>query len=99
MLVEDNPLVREALACVVEQEHDLRLVATAPDCATALDRALLTRPRLVVMDVNLPDGSGLDATRLLCRVLPEVRVVVLSASCDGHLVRTALAAGACGYLV
>ena len=99
MLVEDNRLMRELLAYVVEQEPGLDLVAVAEDGEAALELGMLTRPQVVVMDVNLPGRDGVEATRELCRELPGVRVLILSVSCNRKLVHRALAAGACGYLV
>lgn len=99
MLVEDNRLMRELLAYVVDQEPGLLLVAIADDGESALELGVRTRPQVVVMDVHLPGRDGVDATRELCRQLPDVRVVVLSATCTRQLVHMALAAGACGYLV
>ncbi len=99
MLVEDNESVRDALAFVVAREPGLRLVATACDGEAALPLAQRNRPRVVVMDVQLPGCDGVEATRDLCTHLPDVRVVILSASCTRQLVRRAFAAGACGYLV
>lgn len=99
MLVEDNRLMRELLAYVVEQEPGLELVAVAEDGDAALELGMLTRPQVVVMDVNLAGRDGVEATRALCRVLPGVRVLMLSVSCNRRLVHLALAAGACGYLV
>lgn len=99
MLVEDNRLMREVLTYLVDQEPGLRLVATAADGASALTYAMHTRPHVVVMDVHLPGRDGVETTSELCQALPDVRVVMLSVSCSRRLVRTALAAGACGYLV
>ena len=99
MLVEDNQLMRELLSYVVDQEPGLELVAVAEDGDAAVELGMLTRPQVVVMDVNIPGRDGVEATRALCRGLPEVRVLILSVSCSRRLVRLAFAAGACGYLV
>lgn len=99
MLVEDNESVRDALALVVEREPGLRLVAAAPDAESGVPIALHLRPRVVVMDVQLPGRDGVAATRDLCLELPDVRVVILSASGSRQVARRAFAAGACGYLV
>jgi DNA-binding NarL/FixJ family response regulator len=99
MLVEDNRLMLELLTYVVQQEPGLQLVATASDGDEAVALGVSVRPHVVVMDVRLPGRDGVEATRELCRCLPDVRVVVLSAICTRRLVHLALAAGACGYLV
>lgn len=99
MLVEDNQRLLELLVYVLECEADLLLVATAADADGAVTRGVLMAPHVVVMDVALPGRDGVEATRELCLRLPDVRVVMLSASCNRRVVQRAFAAGACGYLV
>ena len=99
MLVEDNRVMRDALTYVVAQETDLRLVATATDAEEALTAGRSTKPQVVIMDIRLPGRDGIDATRELCRELPDVHVLILSVCCTGKLIRAAFGAGACGYLV
>ncbi len=99
MLVDDNQRLLEVLAYVVEGEADLQLVATAVDADTAVARGVRTEPHVVVMDHALPGRDGAHATSELCHRLPDVRVIMLSASCSRRLIQGAFAAGACGYLV
>jgi DNA-binding NarL/FixJ family response regulator len=99
MLVEDNRVMLDALTYVVGQESGLQLVATAADAEEAVTAGRRTQPQVVVMDIRLPGRDGIDATRELCRELPDVRVVILSVTCTRRLIREAFGAGACGYLV
>ncbi|CAB4933854.1 MAG: response regulator [Actinobacteria bacterium] len=98
MVVDDHPMWREAV------ERDLaargfEVVATAGDAGSAVRRALAVRPDVVVMDLQLGTGSGVDATRDVVAALPGTRVLVLSASAEQADVLEAVKAGASGYLV
>ncbi|MBF6351734.1 response regulator transcription factor [Nocardia flavorosea] len=98
MVVDDHPIWREGVARDLEAAG-FRVVATAEDTATAVRRAAAVRPRVVLMDMQLPDGNGARATADVLRVSPDSRVLVLSASDERHDVLDAVKAGASGYLV
>jgi DNA-binding NarL/FixJ family response regulator len=98
-LVDDHLLVRTAIARLLATQDDLTVVGTAPDVHEAVPLVLTTRPDVVLMDVSMPGVGGIAGTELLCRSMPELRVVMLSSSCGPHQVRQAFAAGACGYLL
>ncbi|GAA4320101.1 response regulator transcription factor [Klenkia terrae] len=98
MVVDDHPMWREAV------ERDLaargfEVVATAGDAGSAVRRALAVRPDVVLMDLQLGTGSGVDATRDVVAALPGTRVLVLSASAEQADVLEAVKAGASGYLL
>ena len=98
MVVDDHPIWREGVARDLEAAG-FRVVATAEDTATAVRRAATVRPRVVLMDMQLPDGNGAQATADVLRVSPDSRVLVLSASDERDDVLDAVKAGASGYLV
>ncbi|NKY36576.1 response regulator transcription factor [Nocardia speluncae] len=98
MVVDDHPIWREGVARDLEAAG-FRVVATAEDTATAVRRAAAVRPRVVLMDMQLPDGNGAQATADVLRVSPDSRVLVLSASDERDDVLDAVKAGASGYLV
>ncbi|MFI1461703.1 response regulator [Nocardia carnea] len=98
MVVDDHPIWREGVARDLEAAG-FRVVATAEDTATAVRRAAAVRPRVVLMDMQLPDGNGAQATADVLRVSPDSRVLVLSASDERDDVLDAVKAGATGYLV
>lgn len=98
MVVDDHPIWREGVARDLEAAG-FRVVATAADTATAVRRAAAVRPRVVLMDMQLPDGNGARATAEVLRVSPDSRVLVLSASDERDDVLDAVKAGASGYLV
>lgn len=99
VLVEDHAILRAGLRALLEIEHDLEVVAEAASAQDGVRLAGSCRPHLVIMDVNLPDGSGLDAIPLLRKASPESRVLVLTAHCTDEYIRAALRLGADGYVL
>ena len=98
MIVDDHPMWREGVARDLgSRGYDV--CATASDEASGVRIALATRPDVVVMDLQLGDGSGVDATREITTALPDTRVLVLSASAEQSDVLAAVKNGASGYLV
>ena len=98
MVVDDHPIWREGVARdLTEAGH--RVVATAGDGAAAVRIAAAARPEVVLMDLQLPVGSGVAATAEILAADPSARVLVLSASGEDDDVLAAVKAGATGYLV
>ena len=98
MVVDDHPMWRDAVARdLTEAGHSV--VATAADGASAVRRAAAARPQVVVLDLQLPEMSGVEVTRRLVAADASVRVLVLSASGEHADVLEAVKAGATGYLV
>jgi DNA-binding NarL/FixJ family response regulator len=98
MVVDDHPMWRDAVARdLAEAGYDV--VATAADGAQALRVIGAARPDVVVLDLQLPDASGVDVTRGLRVAYPSARVLVLSASGEQQDVLDAVKAGAVGYLL
>jgi DNA-binding NarL/FixJ family response regulator len=98
MVVDDHPIWRDAVARDLA-EAGFTVVATAGGVATAQRRAAAVRPDVVVMDMQLTDGDGAQATAAVLAVSPSSRVLVLSASDEREDVLEAVKAGATGYLV
>ncbi|WP_207939523.1 response regulator [Actinomadura darangshiensis] len=98
MVVDDHPMWREAVARdLAEAGHDV--VATAGEGRTAVRIAAAARPQVAVVDLQLPDISGVEVTRQLAAADPPVQVLVLSASGEQQDVLEAVKAGATGYLL
>ena len=98
MVVDDHPMWRDAVARDLT-EAGYQVVATASDGAQALRLTGAARPDVVVLDLQLPDMSGVEVTRGLLAADPDTRVLVLSASGEQQDVLDAVKAGAAGYLL
>jgi DNA-binding NarL/FixJ family response regulator len=99
LLIDDHQLFRSGLRLLLERAPGLVVAGEAGDGSSALALARSTRPDVVVADIHLPDGDGIEwAARILAR-LPATKVVFLSADADFALVRRALDAGGSGYLL
>ena len=98
VVVDDHPIWRDGVARDLEADG-LVVCGTAGDVAQAVRVVTATRPDVVLLDLHLPDGSGVDVARALASFDPPPRVLVLSASGERQDVLDALTAGATGYLV
>lgn len=99
LIVDDHEVVREGLVALLSRREDFQVVAEAGTVAEALTAARRFEPDLVVMDVRLPDGSGIEACREIRAELPKTRVVMLTSYPDEEAVLSAILAGASGYLL
>ncbi len=99
LLVDDHPLVRDGLRARLEAAPRLRVVGEAGSGREAIEQAGACRPDLVLMDVNMKGGSGIDATARLREHYPGIAVLVLSMHDKPEYVTQAMAAGARGYVL
>jgi DNA-binding NarL/FixJ family response regulator len=99
LIADDHEIIREGLRGLVKAHPDLELLAEASDGRQAVDLALSLKPKVVVMDINMPSLNGVDATRQIMQANPSVGVIALSAHTDSKFVRSIFQAGARGYLL
>jgi DNA-binding NarL/FixJ family response regulator len=99
LVVDDHEVVREGLVALLDRRPGFSVVAQAGTVADALAAAKRFEPDLVVMDVRLPDGSGIEACREIRAEMPTIRVVMLTSYPDEEAVLSAIVAGASGYLL
>ena len=99
LVVDDHEVVRQGLVALLDRRPDFQVVAEAGTVAEAIAAARRYEPNLVVMDVRLPDGSGVEACREIRAELPDTRVVMLTSYPDEDAVLSAIVAGASGYLL
>jgi DNA-binding NarL/FixJ family response regulator len=99
MLVDDHEVVRLGLRALFSQTGRVEVVAEAGTVADAIERAAKHRPDLVLMDLRLPDGTGLDACRDILSANPGTRVLFLTSHSDEEAVTSTILAGAAGYLL
>ena len=98
MLVDDHAVVRGALKALLEGQDDLEVVGEASDLDSTRSAVAEQEPRVLVLDVNLPDGLAVDVVPELREASPETEIVLLTMERDLTLARRALDAGAKGYL-
>lgn len=99
LIVDDHEVVRLGLRTLLEGESDLEVVAEAGTAEEALVQAENQCPDVVILDIQLPGRSGLDACREIRRKLPQTRVVMLTSSVNESFAVDALRAGASGYIL
>ncbi|MGF7120583.1 response regulator [Rhodococcus sp. BE178] len=98
-LVDDHEVVRRGLAELIDADSEMEVIGQAENRSQALARIPALRPDVVLLDVRLPDGSGIDVCRQLRTRLPELRCLVVTSFRDERAMREATAAGAKGYVV
>ena len=99
LLADDHEVVRRGLKLVLESEPDLLVTSEAADGATAVRNAMRDDVDVAVLDLSMPGLNGLQATRELTRLRPELRVVILSMHDNDQYLREAMRAGAAGYVL
>src|SRR5262245_44941038 len=99
LIADDHTLVREGLRKIIETQPGWEVVGEAADGRQAVQQALELKPELVILDLAMPQLSGVDAIQQIVRRLPSTRVLVLSMHADEVYVTRALKAGAHGYLL
>jgi DNA-binding NarL/FixJ family response regulator len=99
MLVDDHEVVRLGLRALFKQRGKVEVVAEAGTVADAIEQAAKHRPDLVLMDLRLPDGTGVDACRDILSANPGTRVLFLTSHSDEEAVTSTILAGAAGYLL
>jgi two-component system response regulator NreC len=98
LLVDDHAVVRSGLRTLLGSESDLEIVGEASTAAEAIDTAAIVAPDVILMDIGLPDLSGIDATREIKKRFPKVAVVALTIHEDEEYFFKMLEAGASGYV-
>jgi len=98
-LVDDHELVRRGIAALLTAEPDIEVVGEAATAAQARTRIRATRPDVAILDVRLPDGSGIDVCRDVRSEHPDVRCLILTGYDDDEAINAAVLAGASGYVI
>jgi two-component system response regulator DevR len=98
-LVDDHEVVRRGVADLLDEEDDLTVIGQASTVAEALARVPATRPDIVVLDIRLPDGNGVELCRELRSRLPDLNCLMLTSYPDEQAMMDAILAGAGGYVI
>lgn len=99
MLVDDHEVVREGLRTLLGRNKGMIVAAEAATMADAVEGAARAKPDVIVMDVRLPDGSGVEACRTIREARPETKVIMLTSYADDEALFASIVAGAAGYLL
>ena len=99
IIVDDHEVVRLGLRALLEKQPGFTVVDEAGNAKEAVQKALQHRPEVVVMDIRLPGGSGIDACREIVTAAPEVKVIMLTSFAEDDMLFEAIAAGAAGYVL
>lgn len=99
LLVDDHTIVREGFRMMLETESDIEIVGEAKEGRQAIELTKKLSPDVVLMDIAMPGLNGLEATRQLIKILPTVKVLILSAHNDDAYVQSATESGAVGFLL
>jgi DNA-binding NarL/FixJ family response regulator len=99
LIADDHPLFRKGMRSLLETMAEITLVGEAKSGREAVELALAHQPDVVLMDLQMPDGSGLEATRELNKSSPNIRILVVTLFEDDDSIFTALRAGAHGYIL
>jgi two-component system, NarL family, response regulator DevR len=99
MLVDDHEVVRNGVKAMLQATDDIIVTAEAGSVRDAIDEADRTRPDVIVMDVRLTDGSGIEATREIRAKHPSTRVLMLTTFADDEALFSSIMAGASGYVL
>ena len=99
LICDDHEVVREGLRGLIGRQPGMSVVGEAGTVAEAIETAARSKPDVVVMDVRLPDGSGVEACRSIREARPEVKVIMLTSYADDDALFASIIAGASGYLL
>jgi DNA-binding NarL/FixJ family response regulator len=99
LLVDDHPLFRKGMRALLETVGDIEVIAEAASAGEAVELASELKPDVILMDLQIPEGGGLAATRRIAQDQPDARVLVLTMFDDDESVFAAMRAGARGYLL
>lgn len=99
LLADDHPVLRAGLVALLDGEPDIVVAGQAADGAECYARALVLRPDIVLMDINMPNGGGLEALSKIRRELPDTRVLILTMHDDIGYLKRVLSSGGSGYVL
>ena len=98
LIADDHPVLRAGLISLLDSEDDIEIVGEAEDADECVERAVAVEPDLVLLDINMPGRSGLEALENITELLPDTRVLILTMHDDVGYLKRALGVGGSGYV-
>lgn len=98
IVVDDHEIMREGICALLRRCDGIEMVGQAGDGRTAVELVKELHPNLVIMDIGMPKLNGIDATRQMIQLLPDIKVMALSAHADNQIISQMILAGARGYM-
>ncbi|MBM4761061.1 response regulator transcription factor [Bacillus sp. B15-48] len=99
MLVDDHPVFRSGLKSIILAEEGFKVVAEADNGVSAIELAVATTPDIIIMDINMPRKDGIEATKEIKKVIPDIKILILTMYSDEAYLKEGLHAGASGYVL
>jgi two-component system, NarL family, response regulator DevR len=99
IVVDDHEVVRVGLKALIERHPNFTVIDEAATAKEAVQKSLLMRPDVVVMDIRLLGGSGIDACKQIVEQDPDIKIIMLTSYAEDDMLFDAIAAGACGYVL
>ena len=99
LIVDDHEIMREGMSALLRKYSQFEVVGQATDGRQALEMASQLKPDVIIMDVGMPNLNGVDATKKLISMYPDLKIMALSAHSDGSIVAKMIKAGASGYML
>lgn len=98
-IVDDHPMVQGGLKACLSFYDDLKIIGSTNDGSNALNEALELKPDVILMDISMPIMNGIDATEIITEQLPDTKILILSMHNNPEFVKSAIQAGASGYIL
>ncbi|PWW00892.1 LuxR family two component transcriptional regulator [Paenibacillus cellulosilyticus] len=99
LLVDDQKMIRQGFSYVIGLQDDMEIVGEAADGREAVKQALALRPDIILMDIQMPNMTGIEASQAIIKQLPDVRIVILTTFNDPDYIYEVIRSGAVGYLL
>lgn len=98
-IADDHQVVIDGICAMLENSQEIEMVGSAYDGKSAIDVVRILKPQVLLMDINMPDMDGIEATKIISRQHPDVKILMLSMLKEQSMVRKALDYGALGYVL
>ena len=98
LIADDHQLFREGLITLLSSNTDIEIISQAENGKQTIEKAKKLNPDIIIMDIGMPIINGIEATGILHRELPEIKVIALTMHSEKHFIKGMLEAGAFGYL-